>query len=518
MLNSSATPPPVVDSPQALVLEDIQGLVLRGYSYLNIRYFILKIRDGDEALAKARTFCDLLRPESKAPLTLTTANPWPAACRPSYCLNLGISNTGLARLIGAANYKTVKSKSLSLFTSVAGSSFDAGASASATANLVGDTDESAPAAWWPEANCKLPRPLKPDDMHLLLCLYTRSPEDRETWATALLDMIPTCDDGQPALVQAFVQDADPLPPPEVNFHGAIQVHFGYADGFTQPRIKGAPWDDPGDPDDDEPLVPSYHFAIANDPNANYRAHPLLLNGSFGAFRLLYQDVGAFNAFLGKSSTPDLLAAKMCGRWLDGTPLMVSPTGPDPTLEGVDFLNFDYLTPTPHQKGPGESDASGSLCPYAAHIRRTNPRDDAAVKGNFDMAEIHRVRRFATPYGPAYSPETASEERGLVGLFMGADLYNQFEFLMNSWMENGSFRVPDASWNQSGMDPLFGCHVHDKSAANQAFAYNVSGPSDPPNYSTVAPMTRFIVTKGGLYVFLPSLSALGYIGRGILPPS
>src|SRR5690349_14895994 len=188
MFRSSAVLPPVGQAAQSLNLNDIQGLVLRGYSYFHIRYFIMKIRDGEEALAGARAFCEILRPESKAPLTITTANPWPRSCYPPYCLNVGITNTGLTRLIGAANYKTVKNASLNLFCYVSGGSFDAGASSAAAANYVGDVDDSAPSNWWPEQNCRLPSP-GPDDMHLLLCLYTRSPEDRHTWSGKLLAMI-----------------------------------------------------------------------------------------------------------------------------------------------------------------------------------------------------------------------------------------------------------------------------------------------------------------------------------------
>jgi deferrochelatase/peroxidase EfeB len=332
-------------------------------------------------------------------------------------------------------------------------------------------------------------------------------------------MIPDCADGSPALVPAFVQDADPLPPPDVRFNGAIQIHFGYNDGFSQPRIQGAPWDD-ANKDEDALPVPAYYFAIAKNPPA-YRAHDLLVNGSFGAFRLLYQDVGAFNHFIASSGTPDLVAAKMCGRWLDGTPLVVSPEGPDPSLEGDDYLNFNYLSPTPNQKGPRKPAALGAFCPYAAHTRRTNPRDDTAVKFNTDLAQNHRVRRFATPYGPAYTPETADAPRGLVGLFMGASLGDQFEFLMNSWMEAGSFRFPDASPNNSGVDPVFGTHASDGTSGDFEFAYNEPDPAQPgvPNYVTVPDsMQRFIVTKGGLYVFLPSITALSYIAQGILPPS
>jgi hypothetical protein len=514
--SSSPAPPPAAN-PSPLALEDIQGLVLRGYSYFNIRYFIFKIRDVPGGVAGARALCQALCPGSGAPLTITTAKPWSEP--PPYCLNVGITNTGLTKLIGADNYTDVMNASLSLFAP-----FDLGAANSTTAFNVGDTDTSDPQYWWPKENCKLPSPLAPDDFDLLVCLYTRSPKIRDTYSRKLLAMIPKCADKKPALVPSFIQDADPLPPPEGSFNSGIQIHFGYADGFSQPRIQGAPWEDPGDPSDDSPFVPAWHFAVAKKTPL-YNAHELLVNGSFGAFRLLYQDVEGFNNFLSKSQTPDLLAAKMCGRWQDGTPLEVSPDKPDPSLSEYDLINFNYITPTPHQKGQRLPDDLGQFCPYAAHTRRTNPRDDTAILGDtsltaggivaYPYAERHRIRRFATPYGPPYTPQTSGAPRGLVGLFMGANLSEQFEFLMGQWINTGPVRDPDASPNASGVDPVFGTQADDTVSTDFAFAYCAS---PPPSYATVTPMTRFIVTRGGLYVFLPGINALHYLAQGQVPPS
>jgi hypothetical protein len=497
------------DTP--LQLPDIQGLVLRGYRYYSIRHFIFKISD----VAGARALLGLLLPGGEGALTITTAEPWNDP--PPYCLNVGVTNKGLLALIGQGGYDAVSDATPTLFPP-----FDAGAAASAA--IVGDTGTSDPSHWWPEANCRLPSPLGEDDLHLLVSLYTKSPGDRDSWSDALLAMIPAGAGGGPAIVQAFVQDADPLPTPPDAFHSGIQIHFGYADGFSQPRIQGTPWDDPGDPDDDSPMVPSWHFAIAEKAPL-YNAHKLLKNGSFGAFRLLEQDVAGFDAFIhtpdssGGAADPALVAAKMCGRWLDGTPLEVSPDGPDPRLAQNDLINFNYLTPTAHQLGPRQSDDSGLYCPYAAHTRRSNPRDDVQVFGNTlpdnspAYAVQHRVRRFATPYGPPYlrtAPNT--EPRGLVGLFMGANLTDQFEFIMQSWIGAPGFRSPDDTDNMSGVDPLFGPQQDDSNPGDQYFEYLASD----GDYVTVAPMSRFIVTRGALYVFLPGIAGLSALASGTMP--
>jgi deferrochelatase/peroxidase EfeB len=312
------------------------------------------------------------------------------------------------------------------------------------------------------------------------------------------------------LQPAFVQDADPLLD-SVGEPSPV-IHFGYVDGLSQPRIAGAPWESPAAaPTDDNPLVAPWMFVVSKAAEL-YRAAPFLCNGSFGAFRLLHQDVGAFERFIASQGADkaELVAAKMCGRWRDGTPLEVSPDRPDPSLSGFELTNFNYLTPTTHQVGARETDDLGALCPYAAHTRRTNPRDDNFVQGNnnpsYPDAEQHRIRRFATPYGPPYTPESAGAQRGLVGWFMCASLVQQFEFVMNTWITvpGGGFRNVDVSPNTSGVDPLFGPQPRSIDPVDGDFDLDyLAGGS----YDTVPGLTRFIRTDGGLYGFLPSLTAI-----------
>lgn len=483
----------------SLPLDDIQGLVLRGYSYPYIRHLIFRISDGPDAAAGVRGFIAALLSSPDAPeppLCVTSAKPW--STPPPCCVNLGLTASGLRTLLGRARYQDIgKKTSTALFDP-----FDAGAAA--RAKRVGDTGTSGPANWWRNGNWKLSTPPSNDGLDLVVSLYAKTSADRDRFGTMLLERIPRVTGGEPALQAAFVQDADPL------LDGAgdpsAVIHFGYRDGISQPRIAGTPWDDPGDPMDDSPLVPAWHFVLSPDNPQRYKVDPLLENGCFGAFRLLYQDVGAFESFLARGENPEMLAAKMCGRWRDGTPIEVSPEGPDPTLSELDLINFNYLKPTSHQKGPRRSDDFGLQCPYAAHIRRTNPRDDNKVLGNVDNAELHRVRRFATPYGPPYTLATADAQRGLVGWFMGANLIDQFEFVMKTWISDGGFRSGnDASPNGSGVDPLFGPHKEDVVEGDFEFAYRYRDGPEP--YQVVPGLQRFVRTDGGLYAFLPSLTAL-----------
>jgi deferrochelatase/peroxidase EfeB len=520
----------------SLALKDIQGLILRGYRHHYVRFFILQIRDVAEgaapdgakrnaaaaaprsAVAGTQTFLKALLPGGGGPLTLTSAEDW-GSNRPAYCLNIGLTSSGLKKLVGEDNYNvTNQNTNQDLF-----GPFDAGAEN--RAQNVGDIGPSAPQHWWKNGNWRLktPPPNKNPNKNLdiLLALYTNSPGDRDSFAATLLKMIPACGDGLPAAQAAFIQDSDPL----LDAQGAPteRIQFGYEDGISQPRIKGAPGEDPNAPDDSH-WVDAWRFVIVEQtPVPGYFAAPLLVNGCFGAFRLLYQDVGAFNDFLHQKQVddPNLLAAKMCGRWFDGSPLEVTPDKPDPSLKDFELTNFNYITPTKHQKLTKEDDTDGHNCPYASHTRRANPRDDNLVQGNFDgdgkplYAELHRVRRFASSYGPPYTPKTRDAQRGLVGLFMGANLTDQFEFIMGTWFNNGGFRPGyDYSPNQSGIDPFLAAED-----TNQYFAYCTADCGSPSaTYAQVPNLNSFIRTDGGLYVFLPGFAGLGYIARGELPPS
>jgi deferrochelatase/peroxidase EfeB len=505
-----------------LTLPDIQGLLLRGYKGFDfIRHFIFRI----DAVSGVQVLCKALLPNSGAPLNITDSTTWPpTTAKPSYRLNLALTSTGLTKIVGEQNYSTLNTASTTLF-----SIFTPGAVSDA-ANI-GDVGTNAPENWWPKPGWQLQTtPDLNQDFDLVLSLYARTPSGREFYSQTLLSLVP---DGAATLT--FQQDSDPLP------EGPDVIHFGYQDGISQPRIEGAPGRTaesaapgtppgallslaaaaPGDDPDDRPVVPSWNFIIDDGPAPNYTAHPFLVNGSFGAFRLLFQDVKKFNALLSSDPDPEKLAAKMCGRWRDGTPLEVSPDQPDPSRKGFDLTNFQYLNPSQHQRGPRPEPDLGQVCPYAAHIRRTNPRDDVNVLGNSGSGNAnavqHRVLRRARPYGPPYVAGDQAD-RGLVGYFIGANLASQFHFLMQTWMIAGSFApLTDGSPNQSGYDPLFGPSPAPPPPPFDSGSFEYYNPNDPQTYTTVPTppleMPQLVITKGGLYVFFPSITALGLMAAG-----
>src|SRR5262249_26990106 len=133
----------------------------------------------------------------------------------------------------------------------------------------------------------------------------------------------------------------------------------------------------------------------------------LKNGSFLVYRKLHQNVATFRRFLREKggNYPELLAAKMVGRWQSGAPLALSPHRDDPELAG-DFMRnneFDYT-----------DDPTGERVPVGAHIRRANPR-----KGEVSHVNRHRLMRRGMPYGDPL-PEDAltddGQERGIIFLF------------------------------------------------------------------------------------------------------
>ena len=75
-----------------------------------------------------------------------------------------------------------------------------------------------------------------------------------------------------------------------------------------------------------------------------------LNGSFAVFKMIETDVVGFENALQANKDkidPELLAAKICGRWRNGVPLMLSPETDSPPggiphdrLNDYNYVNAD----------------------------------------------------------------------------------------------------------------------------------------------------------------------------------
>ena len=120
-----------------------------------------------------------------------------------------------------------------------------------------------------------------------------------------------------------LQDGRPVP--------TSKVHFGYTDGITTTTIRGGP--ERYAADHQQPCEP-WLFVLREDaPNYTLpEPRALGLNGSFAVFKKAETDVVGFEAFLLSNKDridPELLAAKMCGRWRNGVPLELSPDTDNP---------------------------------------------------------------------------------------------------------------------------------------------------------------------------------------------
>ena len=277
---------------------------------------------------------------------------------------------------------------------------------------------------------------------------------------------------------------------DVNLPATWREHFGYQDGITQVCVEGTGIEPPPG---SGPAAKAGEFVLGYPDEAGSVVLPqpewLTRNGSFLAYRRLYQDVAAFREFLRRhAATPDeqeLLAAKLMGRWRSGAPLVLAPHHDDPDLvaDPQHSNNFDY----------GQMDPRGLACPVGAHIRRVNPRD------TITNMRRRRLIRAGLPYGPPLPEESPDDgtDRGLAVFFGCADLERQFEFIQKEWIN-----APKFQGLTHDKDPIAGDHDG---------TYNMTIQHKPIK-KTLHGLPRFTTVKGGAYILLPGLRALRSLGN------
>ncbi|MEV4262515.1 peroxidase [Kribbella sp. NPDC049584] len=272
--------------------------------------------------------------------------------------------------------------------------------------------------------------------------------------------------------------------------------LGYRDSIGQPAIEGSGVDPlPGQ----GPAIKAGEFVLgypgeSGVPLPSPQPDILGRNGTYVGLRKYQSQVGAFNRFLHANARTDdereLLAAKLIGRWRSGAPLTLAPDHDDPALGADPLRNNDFTY---------AADPDGRQVPLGAHMRRMNPRDTKmAILAD---ANIHRVIRRSTTYGAPYDPGALSEAddrtpHGLYFLFISAKAMATMEFLQQEWINNGNFmslgdeRDPNVGVQQPGA--------------------TFTIPRDPVR-RRIHGIETFNVLRGGEYFFLPSLSALRWLG-------
>jgi deferrochelatase/peroxidase EfeB len=462
-----------------LELDDIQGIILRGYgSFVHVRHFIVAVVDA----GRARAIIGSLLPATPATvnparLAITTAADWHV--KPDYTLNLSFTHDGLSALGVSAGL-------------LAGFAPEFKSGAIGNAGAIFDVGDSTPENWEGQMGTA-------SEVHAIFSLFARTAHEMESRTSELLLIL------SDAFRITHRHDGHALPDG--------YVHFGYRDGLSQPFLAGGPPPTRPYPDlgaNNDGSSPAGDFLLGfKNTFGNYYSPAvsktdLARNGSFGAFRILKQEVAGFEEYLQSASskagvTPDELAAKLLGRWRNGAPLALSSTGTcSIPSDRLNMFLYDGTAP-----GQPEPDPKGVACPIGSHIRRANPRDEI-VAGSFTQKA--RVMRRNVPYGPPFNPKQPDDgiERGLIGYFINADFANQFQFLMSHWMNASNF----VGGMISGLDPIVGAN----SPASSVFTL----PTSPTTSVKVSGFERFVITRGSAYCFLPSVTGLRYIasmGKG-----
>jgi Dyp-type peroxidase family len=223
--------------------------------------------------------------------------------------------------------------------------------------------------------------------------------------------------------------------------------------------------------------------------------PLGASGTYMVWRKLYQDVARWRRTIGRAGKrygdAELLAAKVVGRWPNGAPLATHPNAPG--------SEFDAGAPGANDFRYGD-DLGGRRCPLGAHIRRSNPRDALGHDGALSMR--HRMIRRGMPYGPplpAGSDADDGTDRGLIFVSFQASIARQFEGVQGPWLSDGN---------------IFGLG-HDKDYLLGASGARVHGKMTIQGKRPffLAPLQNFVTTRGGEYLFVPSMTALRVIAEG-----
>ena len=337
-------------------------------------------------------------------------------------------------------------------------------------------------------------------------------------------------------------------------------HFGYTDGISNPYFKGMTeemgellgggkrvgYADPKLKTSWAPLETGEFILGYRDEANEYPAAPLPKlfshNGSYLTFNKFHENVGDFNEYLDKAANKyeiekELLAAKFVGRWRNGAPITTYPTKEAADKVAMErqlallaiskastkeekeaaqlnfreinknFTAFDYN----FSDSDSTSDIGGSRCPVGAHTRRTNPRGalemgkDKAFETPSALADRRRLIRRGLPYGISTS-DSNDGEHGTIIMTIVSNIKRQFEFVIQQWLNySNDFRLANDK------DPILG--NQDSKGGRMVIEGDENNPA-----KFLMDIPRFIETRGGVYLFIPSITALNLIGEGIVDPT
>jgi Dyp-type peroxidase family len=443
----------------AVELDNLQGFVVKPYGRRLSRYAFY----GFPQESNPRGFLKALLPR------ITTARDGDSI--PKVCLNVALTHSGLERLEGARGVLGKMDPALA-----------EGPDPIALGDVPGSASD--PSHWWEGQ-------FGTGEIHSLVLVQADEEADFRGATDSLASLARDC--GAKELLprrDGTRLDGKAMP-------GGV-VHFGYRDGISQPSVN---WK--GTPSATE--LHFRHFLLGystpevsssplSEPAAGY-----LRDSSYLVLRWMYQDSAAFNRFLRDQSrilapnlppheAQELLAAKLVGRWRNGTPLVLSPASNSPPLAADN--GFDYRV----------QDPSGLKCPFSAHIRVCNPRNQP-LDPVADVEGVPRIIRRGAPYGDPFPSDRFEDDgvdRGLIGVFVCSSILRQF-YTLTRWIRENSFS-PVYDQDRHAQDPLFGNRRY-PGASSQFLVPGASGTT------SIRGLVDFVRTKGTAFFLLPSIRAL-----------
>lgn len=436
-----------------LDLEDIQGLVLRSrpepYVGVHAMVRVVNAAGGRQLLARL-------------PDRIQSAQGWTDDL--GAWMGVALSYEGL-RALGLPE-QSLKSFPLPFQQGMA-----------ARAQQLHDVGVNAPENW--------DEPFTPGNLHIAISIYAEDDESLEEALATAMEELNAVEGVSLLATHRFGVDEEAKNP------------FGFRDSISQPSIAGSGVDP--QPGQERALAAGEFILGENSETGRPLAVPepaaLGQNGTYVVLRKFISRVGEFNDYVA-SQTSDAeaqhkLAAKMFGRWRSGAPLVLTPDHDDETLGADPERNNDFSF---------SDDPKGVLCPHSSHLRRLNPRDSQLTI--MTDVNIHRIIRRSSTFGPTWTPDVTSsddaeQDRGLYFIFISARAFDTIEFMQQEWINGGNF--VDLG---SERDPVVGIHEDDDGS--------FTIPAEPARHR-INGITTFNRMAGGEYLFMPSLTALRWIG-------
>ena len=204
-----------------------------------------------------------------------------------------------------------------------------------------------------------------------------------------------------------------------------------------------------------------------------------------------QDVDAFDAYVTTTAAelgldPELLAAKMVGRWRGGASLVQSPD-----VDRADLA-------TANDFGYHHDDVRGLRCPLGAHVRRANPRDSLDPRPGSDASQAVTDRHRLLRRGRVFADD---RQTGSAVRRPERQSRSSVRVRPAQLAERPEVRRPDRRPGPAGHPTHPGAVF---TIPEQPFRTRVCG------------LPEFVTTLGGAYFFLPGLRALRYLAAGELP--